>query len=196
MNSSEAFPWSVLGLNPTAATERDVKKAYARLVKQHRPDRDPDAFQHIHRAYEAALAELQHAHRDGEITLHSVDEPELTLFALAQGPPAPPPLPEEFLAAESGMRQALSQADSIRLQQCMARMRQMADDDPALVGAWERSLLQTFEKDFTQLAHSLRDEDLHLMIREQREHLPEAMLGFWHATGCTPQKAFSPRVAA
>ena len=187
MNGSEAFPWSVLGLDPAAATERDVKRAYAMLVKQHRPDRDPDGFQHIRGAYEAALTQLQQTHGAIEMPSPSVDEPESMPAERAQGPPAPPALPEEFMAAESGMRQALLQADNLRLQQCMGRMRELSWANPALVGAWEQSLLQTFEKDFTQLAHSIRDEDVQLMIRERREHLPEAMLGFWHASGCTLQ---------
>lgn len=187
MNESEAFPWSVLGLDPTSATERDVKKAYAVLVKQNRPDRDPEAFQHIHRAYESALVQLQHAQREIEFTPATVDAPDHPAGGWVQGPSASPALPGEWLAAESAMRQALMQADSVRLQQEMGRLREMANANPSLVPAWEQRLLQTFEKDFARLAQSIRDEDVHLMIRERREHLPEAILGFWHATGCRMQ---------
>lgn len=41
-----------------AATERDLKRVYARLLKVHRPDTDPEAFQRLRQAYECALAEL------------------------------------------------------------------------------------------------------------------------------------------
>lgn len=41
-----------------AATERDLKRAYARLLKVHRPDTDPEAFQRLRQAYERALADL------------------------------------------------------------------------------------------------------------------------------------------
>ena len=187
MNDSEAFPWSVLGLDPDAATERDVKKAYAALVKQNRPDRDPDAFQHIHRAYEVALAQLQHSQRALVAPLASADEPDSPPSEPTQAQPATPTLPEEWLTAESEMRQALSEADNLRLQQCMGRLRELACANPALVATWEQSLLQTFETKFIQLAHSIRDEDVQLMIRERREHLPEAMLGFWQATGARLQ---------
>ncbi|MDR6233665.1 hypothetical protein [Pseudomonas oryzihabitans] len=44
-----------------AASERELKRAYARLLKIHRPDEDPAAFQRLRQAYERTLAELQHA---------------------------------------------------------------------------------------------------------------------------------------
>lgn len=47
-------PWDRLELAPTSDT-RTIKKAYARLLKQHRPDQDPAAFQQLHQAYKTAL---------------------------------------------------------------------------------------------------------------------------------------------
>lgn len=51
-------PWKVLELDPATATVRDLKRAYARLIKQHRPEEDPEAFQQIHEAYQIALGRL------------------------------------------------------------------------------------------------------------------------------------------
>ncbi len=45
----------LLGL-PRDATTRDIKRAYARLLKATRPDGDARAFQRLHEAYERALA--------------------------------------------------------------------------------------------------------------------------------------------
>lgn len=46
-------PWEVLGLERTAASDPEgVKRAYARLLRQHRPDRDPEGFRRIRDAYE------------------------------------------------------------------------------------------------------------------------------------------------
>lgn len=44
-----------LGL-PHAASSREIRRAYARLLKTIRPDEDPQAFQALHEAYEHALA--------------------------------------------------------------------------------------------------------------------------------------------
>lgn len=49
-------PWQILILDPNTATEKDVKAAYARLLKQNRPDVDPEGFRRVREAYEAAQA--------------------------------------------------------------------------------------------------------------------------------------------
>lgn len=48
-------PFDMLGVAPGAG-EREIKQAYARLLRQHRPDEDPDGFQRANEAYQAALA--------------------------------------------------------------------------------------------------------------------------------------------
>lgn len=48
-------PFALLGVDRDAS-ERDLKRAYVRLIKIYRPDRDPEAFQRIQAAYEAATA--------------------------------------------------------------------------------------------------------------------------------------------
>ncbi|MCD7079764.1 hypothetical protein LRQ11_13265 [Pseudomonas sp. MAFF 311095] len=47
--------WEVLGL-PHDADTRTIKRQYAVLLKQHRPDEDPSGFQRLREAYEHALA--------------------------------------------------------------------------------------------------------------------------------------------
>ncbi|MFC4160912.1 hypothetical protein [Chitinimonas lacunae] len=46
--------WQLLGIAPTPE-ERDIKRAYAKLVKSTRPEDDPDAFQRLRDAFEQAL---------------------------------------------------------------------------------------------------------------------------------------------
>ena len=46
--------WDVLGIEPTN-DERAIKRAYAKLLKQNRPDKDPVAFQELRDAYEWCL---------------------------------------------------------------------------------------------------------------------------------------------
>lgn len=54
-----ANPWSILGLEPDTANEKQVRSAYARLLKVHRPDQDPEGFQRLRTAYELALQWLK-----------------------------------------------------------------------------------------------------------------------------------------
>jgi DnaJ domain len=51
-------PHRILGL-AADATEPEIKRAYARLLKQHRPDEDPEGFQRLHEAYGRCLAFAQ-----------------------------------------------------------------------------------------------------------------------------------------
>ncbi|HBC6092554.1 TPA: J domain-containing protein, partial [Escherichia coli] len=46
--------WEILGLQ-SGAEERDIKRRYAQLVKNCRPEDDPAAWQQLHDAYEQAL---------------------------------------------------------------------------------------------------------------------------------------------
>ncbi|HZY42920.1 MAG TPA: J domain-containing protein [Anaerolineae bacterium] len=48
---SSSDPYGVLGIAHTASTE-EVKKAYFALVRQHPPEKDPEAFKRIRAAYE------------------------------------------------------------------------------------------------------------------------------------------------
>jgi hypothetical protein len=52
-------PWKTLELDATSATPAEVKRCYARLLKNHRPDRDPEGFMRLRSAYETAQAILR-----------------------------------------------------------------------------------------------------------------------------------------
>lgn len=65
-------PFQQLGLRPDADT-RSVKRAYARLLKEQRPEDDPLAFQDLHEAYQACLQEAkwrEFEQRDGDAWAH------------------------------------------------------------------------------------------------------------------------------
>ncbi len=55
--------WDVLGIEPTN-DERAIKRAYARLLKKNRPDKDPVAFQELRDAYEWCLRATKWADYD------------------------------------------------------------------------------------------------------------------------------------
>ena len=46
--------WDVLGVE-RFSDKKTIKIAYAKKLKQHRPDEDPEGFQSLHRAYKSAL---------------------------------------------------------------------------------------------------------------------------------------------
>ncbi|RYD37232.1 MAG: J domain-containing protein, partial [Verrucomicrobiaceae bacterium] len=58
-------PWKLLELDRSTAGEREIKRAYARLLKRHRPDQDPEGFQRVNAAYQQAMQSLR---RDPEET--------------------------------------------------------------------------------------------------------------------------------
>ena len=55
--------WAILRLDPTTDT-RAIKKAYAVLLKQNRPDENPSGFQTLHDAYQQALDWARHQAED------------------------------------------------------------------------------------------------------------------------------------
>ncbi len=71
------MPWDILGLDAEKADKKSVKRAYARLIRQHRPDDDPAGFQVVHDAYQQALflLDLPHSYEFDES--NSVDVAEL-----------------------------------------------------------------------------------------------------------------------
>ena len=95
--------WQLLDLSPEA-DERAIKRAYARLLKIHRPDEDAAAFQQLREAYESALAELRwRAQWEEEEEQDEAPVPQPVLAAIDEGgtlsvAPAPAPVraePEE-----------------------------------------------------------------------------------------------------
>lgn len=48
------YPWNILDLEGTDHSERDVKRAYAKKLKQIDPSQDPEGFQNLRQAYEFA----------------------------------------------------------------------------------------------------------------------------------------------
>lgn len=75
MDTTSAYhwPWDVLGIAANA-DERTVRRAYARLLKQQRPDEDAEAFQRLRYAYESAL-QMASKGTAGTIAAGPVHEP-------------------------------------------------------------------------------------------------------------------------
>ena len=67
------YPWDILGIEPTT-DELAIRRAYARKLKQHRPDEDPEGFANLVRAREYALQWRAPHQRDLPVTEGDADE--------------------------------------------------------------------------------------------------------------------------
>lgn len=88
-------PYAILDVAETANDE-EVKKAYLTKVREHPPERDPQKFQRIRRAYETLKTEKNRL----RYRLFHIAPPDLELLEekwLAVGEPHPPS--EKILAA-------------------------------------------------------------------------------------------------
>ncbi|WP_035603145.1 hypothetical protein [Haloferula sp. BvORR071] len=96
------MPWTTLELDPAQATERDVKRAYAKRLKNCRPDQDPEGFRKLHDAYTAALQELQWRDLTGRVPA-AIDDAGLDTVEedASAGIEAAIPVAEELPAAQA-----------------------------------------------------------------------------------------------
>jgi hypothetical protein len=93
MDTTSAYhwPWDVLGIAANA-DERTVRRAYARLLKQQRPDEDAEAFQRLRYAYESALQMASNSATQ-TIAVASVYESMPASVPTAVTEPEPVPVP-------------------------------------------------------------------------------------------------------
>ncbi|OAX65307.1 molecular chaperone DnaJ [Xanthomonas translucens pv. arrhenatheri] len=63
---------------PPDADETAIKRSYAKRLRQHRPDTDPDGFQQLHAAYQAALAwaRARDADADADADIEDIEDIE------------------------------------------------------------------------------------------------------------------------
>ncbi len=127
-------PHDILGLTEAeAADPTQLRRAYARLLKQHRPDRDPAGFRRLRDAYEELQLGVARDYRyadlpiaEKEVEKETEQEPEISspslspLLSLTLAPdastipsPSPPPLlvaPQVELASRPAFRTTMESA--------------------------------------------------------------------------------------
>ena len=96
--------WEVLELSPEDDL-RSIKRRYAQLLKQYRPDEDPQGFQRLREAYEAALLDQEQARQPSAAENSSPDE------AAEVAEPEPRPAPRLVGQAADALDQWLSEAE-------------------------------------------------------------------------------------
>jgi len=70
-------PWKTLNIEPTDE-KKAIKKAYAVLIKQYKPDENPDKFQEIQEAYKMALSMLQWSVQENDEDRESAEPHQVT----------------------------------------------------------------------------------------------------------------------
>ncbi|MET1078627.1 MAG: J domain-containing protein [Pseudomonas sp.] len=164
--------WAILGLR-SDADERAIKRSYAALLKVHRPDQDPQAFQRLRGAYEQALSL---AHRRAETQAYEAEldgtvQATVPASELAAGDP--PALLEAADAELAGMLAGLFDLTPAALDAVACRAK--ADDRLAM---FERCLLERCLNDNEQgyLAAQWALQHLGWLTPWQESSLPSRQL--------------------
>ena len=117
------YHWEVLGLEPTGDVLA-IKKAYAGLLKQNRPDEQPEAYQALRQAYEWALSEAEWIRQAPQDADQGEEHDPLPEFLLGEDAQVdhPPEALESFgdISFESDRADALLDRWADRLLQCEA----------------------------------------------------------------------------
>lgn len=115
--------WSILGV-PADADERTIKRSYAALLKEHRPDEDLDAFQRLREAYEQALLILRRHEGQGEHIVSSIITPvpprETSLGPISAALTDISPANLDAVSAEAKAAGNLAQFERLLLERCLS----------------------------------------------------------------------------
>ncbi|RKE37358.1 hypothetical protein B0G76_3607 [Paraburkholderia sp. BL23I1N1] len=112
--STYHWPWDLLGIAANA-DERTVRRAYARLLKQQRPDEDAEAFQRLRYAYESALQMAAGAAAPVIAETASGEPAKAPVINVTPTPRASPEPAPEAPVPSAAMRAAQSREDATRL---------------------------------------------------------------------------------
>lgn len=108
------FPWDILGISARNATVKDVRSAYARKLRETRPEDDPEAFQRLVEARDQALNQVTYREERTAVKLSKARQAAETDDTGSGSPPQPAsdPLPyPEDAAPDAAARDALAEAN-------------------------------------------------------------------------------------
>jgi hypothetical protein len=179
-------PFEVLGLGPDERDERNVRRAYARLIRQHRPDRDPEGFRRVREAYEEVLFRIRAEAFGAAIEAAGADEPAASnelprpAFDDASTDEATPP------GDPVDLEEALSRYGELQKRKGTIGSEDLSADDLRTVDAWQKAVLAALEDDPSRLAGGITNQDLHFEIESGSPLVSSQIVGRWAETG-SPQ---------
>lgn len=196
MFPGKSSPWSILELDALTATRRDVKRAYARLLKMHRPDSDPEGFQRIHGAYETVLREIElREGGDAGMPEPVFMIPAGSVLTLDDFLPAGakeieaaelPGLPKPFLAALGILREVRTSGNTAPAAEALTQLRLVCGEDPALWCEWSKALAEIFFDEglgAAAIAPLLETQDVLSELRAGESRVAFQMLNYWRREG-------------
>ncbi len=177
-------PWGVLGLDADGAALADVKRAYARLLKENRPDQNPEGFMRLRAAYEAAQRQLQDGPPHPAAPL-PVAEPASASMAerVPATPSAAPELPPQVKEACEALRQAVLSKIRQKVRIAWAAYDEAARTHELAIESRYAPFIEAFEDKMPLLADCCTDERLleHLQWGDTR--LLRVVTSVWSQQG-------------
>lgn len=86
--------WEILGVEPTS-DKKEIKKAYARLLKQYHPEENPEKFKQIQAAYQQCLHSNQEIESVSyEQNIESKQDIKTQPISIKEDTIVPPPIPK------------------------------------------------------------------------------------------------------
>ena len=86
--------WEILGIEPTK-DKKEIKKAYARLLKQYHPEENPEEFKQIQAAYQQCLHPNQEIESASyEQNIESKQDIKTQPISIKEDTIVPPPIPK------------------------------------------------------------------------------------------------------
>lgn len=165
--------WQILGLDPASATEREVKSAYAKLIKTHRPDEDPEGFQRVRQAMETAIAILRSG--PAEVTSEMPVEAEAD-----QSPPLLPPAARpELIEAELAVMQAREKVNPTLEAGAMLALQPLClslESGPEAIKLWHESLHRVTGSRINGLVWWIKTEQLIVELEHNAALICHAVL--------------------
>ena len=163
------WPFAELGL-AAAADERAIKRAYAVRLRQTRPENDPQGFQALHAAYQAALASCRQ---------REAAPAEAAPVPVADAPPAPvmarpdaahPPAPARAPHPVACFALGVFVQDAIAL---------AGEGDPARLDGWLRGIEALWSLDIKARAGHALVSAIYRQAPPMPEACLDALLGFF-----------------
>jgi hypothetical protein len=184
-------PWQILILDANTATEKDVKAAYARLLKQHRPDTDPQGFRRVREAYEVALAMVRQRDAEGTpIPSYASESGEGAETDQEQGMPeetasSPPAfeLPEAVQPSLEEMQRAAEAGHTEQIEAALQAFHEACESSHVEATVRSLALERAFAGDAKLLAPAIPDRMLLRLAELGQVSLPHLVLSVWTEEG-------------